>query len=82
MLWENKEISCMVISVLLLISSAFCLEPVSKGKSLQYGRLLINSRRLTNAAQNGIGKKLHDEYAEGINEYQADQPALRGTNVV
>lgn len=72
----------MVISVLLLISSVFCLELVSEGKSVQYGRLLINSDRTTNETKNGMGKKLHDEYAEGINKSQSDHPALRGRNVV
>lgn len=72
----------MALSLLMLISSAFCLEPVPGGKFVQYGRFIIGSRRTTNEATDDMAKKLHDEYAGDTNGYQSDQPELRGMNVI
>lgn len=79
---QTKEPWVLLISVLLLISSAFPLETIPRGKSVQFGRLIIGSSRTANETKNGIVKKLHDENAGDINGYQSDQPELRGASLL
>ncbi|XP_026791326.3 uncharacterized protein LOC113539620 isoform X1 [Pangasianodon hypophthalmus] len=76
MLWQEKEMCSVVIAVLMLISSAFCLEIAPQGKSVQFGRLLIGSSKTTNETKDGVVKKVYDEYAGDTNGYQSDQPDL------
>ncbi|KAB5536903.1 hypothetical protein PHYPO_G00112660 [Pangasianodon hypophthalmus] len=76
MLWQEKEMCSMVMAVLMLISSAFCLEIAPQGKSVQFGRLLIGSSKTTNETKAGVVKKVYDEYAGDTNGYQSDQPDL------
>lgn len=78
---QTKEPCVLLISVLLLTSSAFRLETIPRGKSVQFGRLIIGSSRTTNETRNGIVKKLHDENAGDTNGYPPDQPELRGTSL-
>lgn len=77
---QKKQACLMVISVLMLISLAFCLEILPEGKSVQVGRLIIGSSRTTNDSKDGILKKLYDEHAGDIKDYQSDQLQLAGTN--
>ncbi|MCJ8744290.1 hypothetical protein PDJAM_G00116930 [Pangasius djambal] len=76
MLWQEKETCFIVMIVLMLIFSAFCLELVPKGKSVQFGRLIIGSSRTTNETKDGVVKKVYDEDAGDTNGYQSDQPEL------
>ncbi|XP_034169964.2 uncharacterized protein LOC113539691 isoform X2 [Pangasianodon hypophthalmus] len=81
MLWQEKETCFMVMVVLMLISSAFCLEIAPQGKSVQFGRLLIGSSKTTNETKDGVVKKVYDEYAGDTNGYQSDQPELTGSQL-
>lgn len=69
----------MITAVLMLTSSAFCLKIVTKGKSVYFGKLIVDYSRTTNEA---MVKNWHDQSPGDTDGYQSDQPRLTGTSVI
>lgn len=77
MLWQKIEMCFMILAVLMLACSIFCLETLPNGKSVQSGRLIIGSSRTTSPNKDHL-KMLRDKYVGDSNGSQSDQPALIG----
>lgn len=77
MLWQRLEICFMILAVLVLTCSIFCLEIFPNGRSVQSGRLIIDSSRTTSPNKDDL-KMLHGKYVGDRNGSQSDQPVLMG----
>ncbi|XP_046730942.1 uncharacterized protein LOC124402175 isoform X3 [Silurus meridionalis] len=74
-MWQKQEMCLMLVIVMMLNSSTFCLELNGhKSESVQAGRLIIESSKPTNETKHDIFKNLHEEYVGVTNGSPSYQP--------
>ncbi|XP_046730941.1 uncharacterized protein LOC124402175 isoform X2 [Silurus meridionalis] len=81
-MWQKQEMCLMLVIVMMLNSSTFCLELNGhKSESVQAGRLIIESSKPTNETKHDIFKNLHEEYVGVTNGSPSYQPESIGSQL-